>query len=131
MKQFRCPAAGIAEEAVQHGEPMVPRSDIVAAFDFKIREESPHIVRAKVGQRQLADRAAGRLGQKEEEEPDAIAVASDGCLGESLLGFEVMLEELVNQTTDGRHGWPPLDIGAAKRSKRWPAVSMRSAVIVR
>src|SRR5208282_1839974 len=43
----------------------------------------------------------------------------------------MLLEEVVDQAADGRHGRPPLDIGAANRSNRWLAASMRSAVIVK
>jgi len=69
---------------VQHSKSMVPRSDMVAAFGFKIGEESPHVVGSEVGQWQFADWVAGRLSHEEKEEPDPVAVTSDRCLGEVL-----------------------------------------------
>ena len=116
---------------MQHRQSMVPRSDIVAAFGFKIGEESSDIVGAEIGERQFADGVTSRLGHEEKEKADSVAVTSNGCLGKPPLGFEVMLKELVDQAADGRHGWSPVEIGAANRSKRRPAASMRSVVIVR
>jgi hypothetical protein len=110
---------------------MVPRSDIVAAFDFKIGEEGSDIVGTEIGERQFADRTTGCLGHEEKQKANSVAVTADGCLRKPPLGFEVMLEELIDQAADGRHSWPPVDIGAANRSKRRRAASMRSAVIVR
>jgi hypothetical protein len=65
VKQFRCLASDEPEEGMQHRQSMVPRSDIVAAFDFKIGEESSDIVGIEIRERQFADRATGRLGYEE------------------------------------------------------------------
>ena len=131
VKQFWRLASDEPEEGMQHRQSMVPRSNIVAALGFKIGEESSDVVGAEIGERQFADRATSCLGHEEKEKADSVAVTSNGCLGKPPLGFEVMLKELVDQAADGRHGWSPVEIGAANRSKRRPAASMRSVVIVR
>jgi hypothetical protein len=83
-KQLRRLRSDIDEERVQHRQPMVPRSDAVAALGFEMGEEVPHVVRPEVGQRQLADRPMGRLGEEEEKQPDSVAVAVNGSLREPL-----------------------------------------------
>jgi hypothetical protein len=65
VKQFGRLASDEPEEGVQHRQSMVPRSDIVAAFDFEIGEESSDIIGIEIGERQFADRATGRLGDEE------------------------------------------------------------------
>src|SRR5208283_1333958 len=130
-KQFRRLRPDIDEERVQHRQPMVPRSDAIAALGFEMGEEFPHVVRSEVGQRQLADRPMGRLGEEEEKQPDSVAVAANGGLREPFLCFEMVLEELVDQAADGRHGRAPIDIGAANVWKRSAATSINSAVMVK
>ena len=82
-KQFRRLASDEPEEGMQHRQSMVPRSDIVAAFGFKIGEESSDIVGAEIGERQFADGVTSRLGHEEKEKAHSVAVTSKWMPGKA------------------------------------------------
>ena len=77
---------------------------MVVALGFQMGQERPHIVGGQIGEGELGDGDAVRLGKEEEEQTDPIAVASNGCLRKTFFRFEMMFEEHVDQTAEGFHG---------------------------
>src|SRR5690606_31201664 len=105
--------------------------ECVVALRFEIGKEGSDLVRRQVRERQLGNGAMGRSRQKEQEQPETIAVAAKRRRRDALLGFELVFEVLVDQTTDGGHDQSPFAIGPANRPKRCAAASRSSLVTVR
>lgn len=116
---------------MQHRQSLIPRTDVIVALGLKMGQERSHMTGRQIGERKLGDSSVGRLGKKEEEQTNPVALTSNRCLRKTFLYFEVVFEEHVDQAADRHHDLPPLDSGAANRSNRRAAASRSSAVMVR
>ena len=133
-----CHASGglsgnVIEEALEGGETLIARANVVVALALERVEEPPDPLGGEVGDLQGGQLAASVFCRERQEQSDGVSIAADGGRTEPLASLEMILEECVQQAAERGHGhaWIPLQTGSAKRSKRWLACWRRSAVTVR
>jgi hypothetical protein len=99
-EHLRRSCGDVLKEAVQRGEPLVARADVVSAFLLEVSQERDHSLAGQIIGRQARDLAAFLSGEEHEQEADRVAVAAHRAGAQALHGDRVIDEVAVQDRAE-------------------------------